>query len=60
MSADDADLWFVGGFAVVLTLLSALGFVIAFTVDPAAGNMAVGAGVPALLFWGFFIALARC
>lgn len=47
---------FVGFMASVYTFLSVLGFILAFTVNPSAVNMGIGAGIGAPLFWGLFAA----
>jgi hypothetical protein len=47
---------FVGFMASVYTLASVLGFILAFTVNPSAINMGIGAGIGAPLFWGMFAA----
>jgi len=41
--------------AILVTLLSALGWVLAFTVDPDAVNMGLGVGIVALILWGIVI-----
>lgn len=48
---------YMGAVAAVATILAIVGYIIAFTVDANAINMALGCTLGAPFLWGFYVAM---